>query len=131
MKFKEFKEFSELEIGDVIWAYPKIGGHIFIITNNINTSNGVIGCYTSINLTSTCPDCQSSCIEIEGKKIPLDWFPKRKHTSYIRLSSPIKICQGHHLGKYMGNLKDDYPELWQIICQKCAPSNSIICDCGC
>jgi hypothetical protein len=126
------KKISELELGDVIWANPGIGNHVCIVTSKVEWDYPM--CHSIINLTSSCPDCESNCIKIDRLKIPRDWFGIRKEHSYVRLESPTSLCEspGRELEfTFYGNLITDYPDFWAIVCQKCTPSNSNLCNCGC
>ncbi len=125
------KEYDALKVGDVIWANPlEIGQHIFIICD-LNEDKS-IDCYPSINLSSNCSKCEDCCINIKGVDMPKDWFRITNDVSYLRIDNPMCLMKESYRNthySYKGNLKKNYSDLFDMICEYNASITREVCGC--
>ena len=125
------KDYSSLEIGDVVWAYhSKIGKHLFIIVS-LNSEKDY-ECLPAINLSSNCSKCEDCCIDLNEVDIPKDWFEIKKEVSYLRIDNPVCLNRKSYRNEdysYKGNLMQNYSALFNKICSYNSTVVRQVCSC--
>jgi hypothetical protein len=111
------------------------GMHICIILNDVN-SFGHQTCVPICNLTgSEVVESGEFVIDISKYDLPDSWFKSKKPQSWIRCNVMDCIWSSNYKkAEKLGNIKDDFPELWSEVCEKtrfCTISERLkdVCDC--
>jgi hypothetical protein len=127
------KEFKDLILGDVIWAHDTVGNHQHIYILCTEPKSDSVDCIMAVNITSNCRECCEQCVDIDGERIPPDWFNVVKPKSFIRLEQPSCINKDNYKKThytFKGNLQQ-FPDLFDQICLKCPQILSKVCSCNC
>src|SRR5690625_4109441 len=107
--------------GDLVKAeIPGVPGtHICIILDESDT-NQHYRCVRVCNFTgSEIPEGEYA-IDIRLHHLPNQWFGNKKPTSWIRCNREIDCINSFDIvdHKVLGNIKDDYRDLWLEVCEK-------------
>jgi len=110
------------------------GTHICIILNEDNR-NGHQECIPVCNFTGTKVPSGEYAIDISKYELPEEWFDEKKPSSWIRCND-IDCVDSYKVvsEEPLGNIKDDFPELWLDVCTAtaaCPISQKLsnACDC--
>lgn len=127
---KEVRKFKRGDIVKVRIAGFSSTPHICIILDDY-IEGGHVPCLPVCNFTGTHKG--ENLIDVSEFNLPNDWFESIKPNTWIRCNETACIYETNVL-KHCGNIKDDYPKLWEKVCNasySCTHSARLqnVCDC--